>query len=80
MFVAMYSAAGCPFGILGNRNFMNGAIPLVSFSTSPALAATSISPIQSATTPAMVMHSDTASPALSKAASVTSAICPVAAP
>ena len=80
MFAAMYSPAGCPWGIRGNRNRRNGRIPLVSLSTSPAFPATSISPIHSATTPAIVMQRDTASPALSRAALVTSAMCPVAAP
>ena len=77
---AMYSSAGCPWGILGNRRRRKGEIPLVSFSMSPALWAISISPIHSATTPAMVRHRDTASPALSSAPFVTSAIRPVTAP
>ena len=73
-FVAMYPSAGCPLGIRGNRKRRRGAIPLVSFSTSPALCAISINPIHRATTPAIVIHRETASPALSSAAFVTSLI------
>ncbi len=79
-FVAMYPSAGCPLGIPGNINLRNGPIPFVSLLTNPAFCAISISPIHRATTPAIVIHSEIASPALSSAAFVTSAKCPETAP
>ena len=59
---------------------MNGDNPLVSLKIRPELSAISISPTQRAMIPAMAMQSDTASPALSRAAYVTSFIFPLMAP
>ena len=79
-FVAMYSLAGCSFGIFGKRKLIKGWIPFVIFAISPDFCAISISPTHNAMTPIMVIHKDTASPAESRAALVTSAILPVKAP
>ena len=79
-FVAIYSLAGCPSGILGNKNLMKGCIPLVILAINPDFCAISINPTHNAITPIIVIHRDTASPAESSAALVTSAILPAIAP
>ena len=76
-FVAMCSLAGCPTGSPGKRNLSTGAIRPVSARISPPLWAISMSPVQKAITPAMVMHRVIASLEESSAALVTSTICPV---
>ena len=75
--VAIYCLASCFFGISGKRKDNKGCIPVVSRAISPDFSAIFISPIHNAMTPAMVMHSETASPAEESAASVTAAILPV---
>ena len=64
--------------ILYNSPF--ALIPFVSFAISPDFWAISIRPTHNAMTPIIVIHKDTASPAESRAAFVTSAIFPVKAP
>ena len=77
IFVAIYSLAGWFFGMRGNMKFKKGPMALVRRSMIPAFCPISISPIHKAITPAMVIHREIASPALSNAALVTALMLPV---
>ena len=78
--VVIYSLAGCSRGSRGNMKFIKGAIARDARLMTPLLWAISINPTHNAIIPAMVIHSVTASPADSSAASVNSGSLPCKAP
>ncbi len=79
-FSEICSVAGWSFGSLGKRNVISGRIAFVAAVMIPAPFATSISPVQRVSTPAVVMQREIASPAAESAASLTSKIFPVSVP
>ena len=79
-FSEICSTAGWSFGKLGNRKVMTGRMALVAEVMTPETFATSISPVHSVKTPAVVIQREMASPAAERAALLTAETLPVTVP